>query len=186
VSTFVDLQNHKWAQKSIEFLNSKGIILGTSEHVFAPSAAMKRGDFALLLMKMFGLKSDATVRFSDVPQSSYYYEAITSLKAQGIVQGFGGDKFDPEAPMTRQDLMVMLHKALTKSGIKLKAGEASSLNRFADSDKVKSYAKDAVLALITEGIVKGDGSKLNPTAHASRAEVAVLLEQVFHKIPVHK
>ncbi|AJS60485.1 Ig-like domain-containing protein [Paenibacillus sp. IHBB 10380] len=185
-NTFVDLQNHKWAQKSIEFLNSKGIVLGTSEHVFAPNAAMKRGDFALLLMRMFGMKSDATVRFSDVPQSSYYYEAITSLKAQGIVQGFGGDKYDPEAPMTRQDLMVILHKALTKSGIELKAGEASLLNHFSDSDKVKSYAKDAVLALITEGIVKGDGSKLNPTAHASRAEVAVLLEQVFHKIPVNK
>ncbi|MED1662786.1 Ig-like domain-containing protein [Brevibacillus laterosporus] len=184
--TFGDLQNHKWAQNSIELLNSKGIILGTSDQTFTPKAAMKGGDFALILMRMFDLKSDVAGNTSDVPQNSYYSEAVTSLMGQGIIQSFEGEQFNPDTPITRQDLMVILYQAMIKSGMELKKGEVAELNRFADSNKVKNNAKEAISALIAEGIVKGDGRNLNPTAHASRAEIAVLLEQVLHKIPEKK
>ncbi|NKQ21101.1 Ig-like domain-containing protein [Brevibacillus laterosporus] len=184
--TFGDLQNHKWAQNSIELLNSKGIILGTSDQTFTPKAAMKGGDFALILMRMFDLKSDVAGNTSDVPQNSYYSEAVTSLMGQGIIQSFEGEQFNPDTPITRQDLMVILYQAMIKSGMELKKGEVAELNRFVDSNQVKNNAKEAISALIAEGIVKGDGRNLNPTAHASRAEIAVLLEQVLHKIPEKK
>ncbi|WP_035292556.1 Ig-like domain-containing protein [Brevibacillus laterosporus] len=184
--TFDDLKNHKWAQNSIELLNSKGIILGTSDHTFTPKAAMKGGDFALIMMRMFDLKSDVTGNTPDVPQNSYYSGAVTSLKDQGIIQGFEGEQFNPDTPITRQDLMVILYQAMIKSGMELKKGEAAELNRFADSNKVKNNAKEAISALVAEGIVKGDGKNLNPTAPASRAEIAVLLEQVVHKMPEKK
>lgn len=183
---FGDLKNHKWAQNSIELLNSKGIILGTSDHTFTPKVAMKGGDFALILMRMFDLKSDVAGNTSDVPQNSYYSEAVTSLVGQGIIQSFEGEQFNPDTPITRQDLMVILYQAMIKSGMELKKGEAAELNRFADSNQVKNNAKEAISALVAEGIVKGDGRNLNPTAHASRAEIAVLLEQVVHKLPEKK
>ncbi|RFB31495.1 Ig-like domain-containing protein [Brevibacillus sp. VP] len=184
--TFGDLKNHKWAQNSIELLNSKGIILGTSEHTFTPKAAMKSGDFALVVMRIFDLKSDVAGSTPEVPQNSYYSEAVTSLMGQGIIQSFEGEQFNPDTPITRQDLMVILYQAMIKSGMELKKGEVAELNRFADSNKVKNNAKEAISALVAEGIVKGDGRNLNPTAHASRAEIAVLLEQVVHKIPKKK
>lgn len=184
--TFGDLKNHKWAQNSIELLNSKGIILGTSEHTFTPKAAMKSGDFALIVMRIFDLKSDVAGSTPEVPQNSYYSEAVTSLMGQGIIQSFEGEQFNPDTPITRQDLMVILYQAMIKSGMELKKGEVAELNRFADSNKVKNNAKEAISALVAEGIVKGDGRNLNPTAHASRAEIAVLLEQVVHKIPEKK
>ncbi|MCG7406906.1 Ig-like domain-containing protein [Paenibacillus sp. ACRRX] len=181
--SFIDLQQHKWAQKSIELLSSKGIIKGTSEQTFSPGAAMKRGDFALLLMKLLNVSAQTSTAFIDVPQNSYYAEAISSLKAEGIVQGFKGGKFNPEAAISRQDLMVMLHKALTKSGFTFKNGDSSALLRFTDAGKVQDYAKAAVLTMLAEGIVKGDGSKLNPTGMATRAEVSVMLEQVLNLLP---
>ncbi|HAS00310.1 MAG TPA: scaffolding protein [Brevibacillus sp.] len=184
--TFDDLKNHKWAQNSIELLNSKGIILGTSDHTFTPKAAMKGGDFALIVMRMFDLKPDVAGNTPDVSQDSYYSGAITSLKDQGIIQGFEGEQFNPDTPITRQDLMVILYQAMIKSGMELKKGEAAELNRFADSNQVKNNAKEAISALVAEGIVKGDGKNLNPTAPASRAEIAVLLEQVVHKMPEKK
>ena len=184
--TFDDLKNHKWAQNSIELLNSKGIILGTSNHTFTPKAAMKGGDFALIVMRMFDLKPDVAGNTPDVSQNSYYSGAITSLKDQGIIQGFEGEQFNPDTPITRQDLMVILYQAMIKSGMELKKGEAAGLNRFADSNQVKNNAKEAISALVAEGIVKGDGKNLNPTAPASRAEIAVLLEQVVHKMPEKK
>ncbi|MGG0753387.1 Ig-like domain-containing protein [Brevibacillus laterosporus] len=184
--TFGDLKNHKWAQNSIELLISKGIILGTSDQTFTPKAAMKGGDFALILMRMFDLKSDVAGSTPEVPQNSYYSEAVTSLMGQGIIQSFEGEQFNPDTPITRQDLMVILYQAMIKSGMELKKGEVAELNRFADSNKVKNNAKEAISALVAEGIVKGDGRNLNPTAHASRAEIAVLLEQVVHKIPEKK
>ncbi|WP_028546612.1 S-layer homology domain-containing protein [Paenibacillus taiwanensis] len=183
---FTDLQKHKWAQKSIDLLSSKGIIKGTSAQTFSPAAAMKRGDFALLLMKLFHFSAHTSTAFNDVPPSSYYAEAISSLNSEGIAQGLGGGKFNPESSISRQDLMVMLHKALTKSGIPLQSGNSSVLLRFTDADKVQDYAKAAVLTMLAEGIVKGDGSKLHPADLATRAEVSVMLEQVLHKLSTVK
>jgi hypothetical protein len=49
------------------------------------------------------------------------------------------------------------------------------------TDISKSYAKGEIQALVTDGILKGDGTgKFNPTSTMTRQEVAVVLTNVLH------
>lgn len=50
--TFKDVKNH-WAQKDVEYLAARGIILGVGNEKFAPNAGIKAGDFKTLLSRIY-------------------------------------------------------------------------------------------------------------------------------------
>ncbi len=54
--------------------------------------------------------------FKDVPESDYGYNHIKKLKDYGVVNGDGEGNFNPDAPVTRRDVAVMIANALTVAG----------------------------------------------------------------------
>ncbi|WEK56385.1 MAG: S-layer homology domain-containing protein [Candidatus Cohnella colombiensis] len=179
--TFDDIQTVNWAKKEIEVLASKGIINGTSETKFNPSANITRADFLLLLVKTLGLQADFNSNFSDVNTNDYYYEALGIAKALGISTGTKDGLFDPKAQITRQDAMVLVARALRLTGDLGSSGNATDLNGMKDKDKVSSYAVNDVAALVDAGLVQGSGDKLNPLSNTSRAEIAVMMYRVYNR-----
>ncbi|AJS61487.1 licheninase [Paenibacillus sp. IHBB 10380] len=169
-----------WAKTAIEQLAVKGIIHGTSDQTFGPGQKMRRADFVLLLVRAFDLKAEADANFKDVAPESYYYEALRVAKKIGLVTGTGGDQFDPKSPISRQDMMVLLTRALKLAG-KSNIEASSDLSSFSDAAKVAEYAKDSVAILVKEEIVQGDGNALHPEQMATRAEAAVLVYRVILK-----
>ncbi len=170
-----------WAKEAIEALAAKGIVQGTSSTFFEPGAKMKRADFILLLVRAFDLKAGFEVSFADADQDAYYYEALGIAKQLGIASGVGGNRFNPGAEISRQDMMVFIVRALQKSGKLANAGSISDLGKFADASKVADYAVKAAAVLVREGIVLGDGKLLHPTGAATRAETAVLFYRIINK-----
>jgi N-acetylmuramoyl-L-alanine amidase len=65
-----------------------------------------------LLIGALDLRADITDNFTDVDKAAYYYDAVGTAKALGIVNGVGEGKFNPAAYNTRQDAMVMTARAL--------------------------------------------------------------------------
>ncbi|MEK3885144.1 S-layer homology domain-containing protein [Paenibacillus sp. PL2-23] len=173
--TFQDLTGHEWARKAIEVNASKGIVQGISDSSFAPAASIKRGDFMLLLMKTLDLSGDAIDNFSDVSLSSYYYEAIGTARSLGITEGKGDNLFDPEAFITRQEMMTLVFKGMKAANKGLISGTASELESYADYETIASYAKESIATLTKNGIVSGNGTDINPLGYATRAESAVLI-----------
>ncbi len=173
---FNDLAGYDWAKDSINALVEADIIKGTSATTFAPGKNIIRADFAVLLVRLFELTSDNTENFADVSSSDYFASELAIARNTGIVGGIGENKFAPRNNITRQDMMVMLYRAMTKLSIELSIGEVSA----ADFDEVSDYAKEAVSALISNGIVNGKNGEIDPKANATRAEVAVLLERVLN------
>ena len=169
-----------WAKTAIEQLVAKGIIRGTSDQTFEPGQKMKRADFVLILVRAFNLKADADGNFKDVVPGSYYYDALRVAKKIGLATGTGGDRFDPTSPISRQEMMVLLTRALKLAG-KSNVEASSDLSGFSDAVKVAEYAKDSFAVLIQEGIVEGDGKALHPEQMATRAEAAVLVYRVILK-----
>jgi len=108
----------------------------------------------------------------------YYYNAIAAAKSLGIAQG-DNNKFRPEAPLTRQDAMVLIYRALSVTGTKLSQGSASNISGFTDKGKISSYALTAVQTLVKAGIITGSNSKINPLGSLTRAEMAVILYRVM-------
>lgn len=177
---FKDMGSYSWASPSVDFLYDYKITTGTTSTTYGPSGAIVRGDFILMLSRAFRFTSAGSNSFTDVPSSSYYAQAIASAKAMGIAQGGSDGKFNPTAPLTREDAMVLLQRTLDKTGHSIASASNSYLSRFPDGAKVSSYAQSAVAALIQAGVVKGDDAgRINPKGSLSRAEMAVILHRVL-------
>ena len=177
---FHDLGGYDWAKDAINALAEEGIIRGTGPDTFSPGKNITRADFAILLTRAFELEGDTEENFIDVPKSAYYAPELAVAKACGVVEGIGGGKFDPEGEISRQDMMVMLYRALVRTGYALEETQAGALAGFSDGAQVSEYAQAAVASLITNGIIEGANGLLRPHARSSRAEVAVTLWRVLN------
>ncbi|WP_181592994.1 S-layer homology domain-containing protein [Paenibacillus sp. YN15] len=187
--TFSDLGQAEWSRKAVEVLASKGIIDGVSASQFAPEHFVTRGDFLKMLIPALQLEASgglALPSFEDVSPEDYDYEAIGIAQALGIIQGTGDNRFSPRALISREDMFVMVHRALLLAGVELKSENAAGLKRFADYEKIADYASADTAALVNTGIVSGDGDKLNPKSTATRAESAVLLYRLYNLQTVDK
>ncbi|MNH91121.1 Endo-1,4-beta-xylanase A precursor [compost metagenome] len=171
-----------WAQAAIQALTEKGIITGTSETTFEPDKNISRADFLLLLVKALGVKAEFNSNFEDVKQSDYYYEALGISKALGITDGVDGIRFNPKEDISRQDLMVLVARALKLSGKISATGTAADLSGFTDASSVADYAVESVAVLVKEGIIEGSGNAVNPLGKATRAEVAAMVVRILAKI----
>ncbi|GLX66791.1 S-layer homology domain-containing protein [Paenibacillus glycanilyticus] len=178
--TFADLTGVPWAKTQIEALASKGIINGTSVQTYSPNSAVTRADFIKLLVSTLGLTATFESNFDDVHSTDYYYNAVGIARKLGIANGSGGNRFDPRESISRQDMMTLTAQALVVAR-KLPAinGTAADMSGYADADQVSNYAALGVATLVKNGIVQGSGSKLSPLATTTRAEVAVMLYNIY-------
>ncbi|MGO5114619.1 S-layer homology domain-containing protein [Candidatus Avoscillospira sp. LCP25S3_F1] len=177
---FNDLTNYAWAVSSIDRLYEMGVVTGTGGGRFSPQNSISRGDFMLMLDRAFDFADVSGTGFTDVPAGSYYGSAIASAKALGIATGYANGTFQPNAPVTRQDAMVFLKRAMAADGWNMGSGDRLMLQGFRDGAYVAEYAVDAVSTMVGYGILTGNNnSELNPTAYMSRAEMAVVLTRVL-------
>ena len=172
---FTDLGNHAWAEDAINTLATDGIIKGTSASTYSPANNITRADFAILLVRAFDLKSDNTENFADVSANDYFASELAIARNNGIVSGIGDNKFAPRNHITRQDMMVIVYRALEKLGVKLESADVG----YEDFADVADYAQDAVKALITSALVNGKSGRIAPTDYTTRAEVAVLIKRIL-------
>lgn len=180
--TFNDITDYPWAKEAIETLASLGIIKGTTENTFEPGKNITRADFITLLVRALNLKTDIDTNFDDIEPGIYYYEPLGIAKKLGIAQGIGDNKFNPQAQISRQDLMVMVARALKITNKISTTGTFEDISTFADAGEVSSYAIEGVATLIKEGIIQGStGNMINPKGNATRAETAVIIYRIYTK-----
>lgn len=177
--SFKDMDKYGWANNPVEVLAAKGILSGTSENTFSPANNIKRGDFLLMLMRTLGLEAEVNSNFDDVSKTDYYYEAIGAAKILGITAGVGNNKFDPEAEISRQDMMVLVANAMKYADKLVVDGSEKDLDAFADAGGLAGYAISSVATLVKNGLISGNGNGINPAGTASRAEVATVMYKVY-------
>ena len=179
--TFVDLDGAAWAKKPVEVLASQGVLKDTQEKEYLPFADITRAEFLYSLVRALGVDARIDVNFKDIAADAYYYREIGIAKKLGITGGVGNNKFNPNAGITRQDMMVMTEKALRVLK-KLEAqGAPTELDRFADRTLVAAYAVNSAATMIKEGLITGSGGRLNPLGGATRAEAAVILYKLYNR-----
>jgi len=180
---FTDLSNHAWAADAINALAADGIIKGTSASTFSPKSNITRADFAILLVRAFNLTSENSENFADVSASDYFASELAIARNTGIVNGIGDNKFAPRNSITRQDMMVIVYRALSSLPLEGKVSAELTdevLSQYHDFTSVAPYARDAVSALISVGFVNGKNGCIAPTDYTTRAEVAVLINRILN------
>ena len=108
-----------------------------------------------------------------------------------MVQGLGPTTFGPERRITRQELAVLLARALEQADLAqgLGAAEIAYLLRdFTDAKLLAQWAREGVAQAVGEGLVKGrTPTTIAPLGTATRAEAATMLKRLMDqtmKLPV--
>lgn len=175
---FTDMRGH-WASEYVKELYEAGIVTGVTDTEFGPSLSMKRGDFVLMLYRAAGQPAvSGSAGFEDVAADAYYADAVAWAVANGITEGKSEGTFAPDDTLTRQEGFTFLYRALDVLGAGFVEGDTALLDSFADGASVAEWARSATATLITNGVVEGSESGLNPTGSLTRAEMAKMLASV--------
>ena len=170
-TTYSDVAGH-WAQAAILRWSDYGVLQG-SEGKFSPNGTLTRGQMAVILSRLLNLPAAPSAGFTDVAHDAWYADGINRCAAAGILQGSEG-KAMPEDPITREQAMVMLCRALD-----IAAEDVGALAGFSDLSLVSDYARPYVAALVKAGVVKGDANGLlNPLSKITRAEIVTMIDRL--------
>jgi hypothetical protein len=175
---FDDIASSPWAVDAITKLANAGIINGVADGKFAPYLFSKRGDFILMIAKTLKLDTDEESGFTDVAPEKYYANAIAAAKQAGIATGYSDGTFKPEENITRQDMMILVVKALEYLNYSTDS-DLAVLDDFADSNDISDYAKPYVATLVNAGFVSGTDKGIEPKALITRAQMACLVSPLY-------
>lgn len=190
---FEDTSRH-WAKDDILDLAGKMVIESTgggTSYKFEPNRNITRAEFATFIAKGLGLTADSAgssgaLSFPDVSSSDPSAEYVRAATAAGIINGYTDGTFKPSNNITREQMALMMVRAMEYTGYKMNAGGGASttLSRFKDAAKIQS--KDTVAKAVNEGVIQGvnvgTGFQFQPAGNASRAEAAVMLKRVLDKL----
>lgn len=171
---FDDLDSVEWAREPICKLAEMGVLRGKEYRLFYPNDNITREEFVKMLTVAYKLNiENKTAKFTDVNADDWFMPYVAAALENGIVNGVSDDVFGTGQNITRQDLAVMAYNAALKNGVEF---NTEGVQKFSDDDKISDYAKTAVYALKSQGIVNGiDGKNFAPQDTATRAEAAKIL-----------
>ena len=179
---FHDVADDAWYSDAVGFLAARDIVKGMPNGTFAPNHFVKRADFLIMAMNAFGIAPDdnATDHFSDTG-NSYYTAYVATAKRLGIVNGTGDNQFMPDKPISRQDMLVILHRLLEYAGELPETATGASLAQFEDVGDIAGYAREAVKRFVETGTVRGNGKALMPGSPTTRAQAAQVLYNLLDR-----
>ena len=185
VNPFRDVTESDWFYDDVRFANQNGLFNGVEKDLFAPEEPMTRGMLVTVLWRLDGETAPKTATtFTDVDANAYYADAVAWAAESGVVNGIGGNKFDPEGNVTREQIAAILFRYASLKGVDTAA--RANLATFPDAEKTSAYAHDALSWAVAAELVKGtkEGSTiyLDPQGSATRAQVAAILSRYAQNI----
>lgn len=180
-TVFNDIDGVLWASEAIHALADKGIINGKGENIFAPNDTVTREEFTKMLIGAMGISEDEYSGnvFADVPDDAWYVKCVNIANKNGIVTGTGEGKFGVGVNITRQDMAVMLYRALLARNANVSVTDVT----FGDKDSISDYATDAVSALTNLGAINGVGdNRFDPLGYATRAQAAKVIYGILNQL----
>lgn len=174
---FDDLDSVNWAKSAIVSLAKKGIVNGVGDNKFNPDASVKREEFVKMLVISLNAELKTTNKFIDVSEEEWYSPYIGAAAENEICSGISEEEFGIGRSITREDAAVMLYRAFRN-----RLNSIRDAKTFSDADEISSYAKEAVAALYSAGIIDGsDAEHFSPQNSITRAEAAILINRTIER-----
>lgn len=178
VPQFTDVPEGAWYHDYVYDLVYRGVVNGMTATTYEPEGKLTRAQFVKLLA--CSLAEAETLKtyegqhpFTD-SEGHWAETYIAWAKDKGIVEGVSATEFDPEAPITREQMATIFGRYALKQGIELPKSD-NAAGSFPDADKISEYAREFVELMRIAGILNGyeDGT-FRPQGNATRAEAAKL------------
>lgn len=173
---YTDIPAGSWAIGAVNAAKDYGLMQGTGEGTFGFGNSITKAEFIAVLDRMFGweLVNPEIPAFSDVAGSAWYYPYVETALVHDVIDSTG--TFNPAAPITREEMAVMLVRGLGYN--KLAQAAASFGNPFADVTNNAGYITIASDIGMTKGTSE---TTFSPASTAKREEAAAMLVRVYEK-----
>ena len=175
-SPFGDVSTSAYYYKAVKWAQKKGITGGIGNGLFGPNQPCTRAQIVTFLWRAAGSPVvNYAMNMSDVPEGSYYAEAVRWALSEGITTGTTGSTFSPDETCTRAQAVAFLFRYTASEAVTLQ----ELVSGFSDADSVPGYALSAMNWALAEEIVQGNGSKLMPNDSCTRAQIVTFLFRAY-------
>ncbi len=169
-----------WAYPGIQYCVTHGIMGGMGDGTFAPTGTTTRAQIVQILYNLEGTPAvSGTTPFTDLT-ANWYKPAILWAYQNNVVAGTSPTTFDPEGPVTREQIAVILTQYMFHVLKMNRTWTPADLSTFPDGAQVSGWAKEAMQDAVALGLINGtkapDGLVyLDPQGSAARQQVATIL-----------
>ena len=169
--SFSDVNAGDWYHEAVDYTLKNGLMNGVGGGKFDPNGSLTRAMLVTILYRSENTPdvSGESNPFADVPDGQWYTDAVIWAAKEKIVNGMSETTFAPNESITREQIATILYRydgAVKVSG---------DLDQFSDASDVSTYALDAMVWAVKEGIIGGMNGKLAPKDNATRAQIATIL-----------
>ena len=174
---FTDVDASAWYADAVKWALKNGVMSGYGNGLFGPNDTASRAMMAQILWNMEGKPVvNYAMGYTDVDTGAWYAEAVRWATAQGIMAGYGRDKFGPSDAMTREQLVTIMYRYAQLKKVDVSIGEDTNILSYDDALQVSQWAVPAMQWAVGAKIVNGtSASTLSPKTNASRAEIATII-----------
>ena len=172
---FRDVYEDDYFFDAVQWAAENGITGGVGNGRFGPSLDCSRGQTMTFLWRASGEPEPDSIStdLTDVAAGSYYYEAVLWAMQEGVTTGAGGNRFAPDATVTRGQFVTFLYR--------LAGASSDGVHPFADVP-AGSYYEKAIAWAFAEGITRGtSGTTFSPDAPCTRAQIITFLYRYFNR-----
>lgn len=170
---FADMPNG-WSRDAVASAVENGLLRG-NDGKLDPTGLLTRAQLATVIVRAFGATAEADLSgFTDVEADRWYYSALAKAKGMGVMNGTSSTTMSPDRPISRQEVFVILARAL-----KLADGKAETLNAYKDAESVGAWAVGGTAAMVSAGYVSGSNGYLLPTDNITREQFAQIIYNIF-------
>ncbi len=179
-ASFPDVNGH-WARTYVDYLCARGVLNGMKDSAgnpcFVPDRSITRAEFAVMLCRWMDLPpgSDGPTVFADEKDiPDWAADSVHAAAAAGLIRGSetaNGLFFLPSEPLTRAQAAVIL-------GRSMEGGRMSADLSFPDAAEIPAWAVSYISELCFMGVMRGDGTRLDPNGYLTRAQAAKLLTEL--------
>ena len=165
-----------WSTSALKAAVDNGLLNGFKEGngtYIKPDAPLTRAQMAAIVNRAFGAQEEATLLGAiDVPSDAWYYKDLQKAVKMGTMKL--DTKMRPNDSITRQEAFTILGRAL-----RMNDGTKADLTKFSDATQVSSWATSGMEAMVKAGYIKGDNNLLTPNADMTRAQFAVIMNNLI-------
>ena len=173
---FKDYDRSAWYAEAVSAAVDNGLLYGKSATVIDPNGDMTRAEMAAIINRSFGCYKTADIsQYKDVSKSKWYYKDVALAVQMGTYNGRSSSSMAPDSPITRQEAMTVVARALE---LDYDSYSKTDLSAFSDRSEISNWALPYVRAMVGADYIHGRGKVLAPLDNITRAEFA----QIFHNI----
>ena len=174
---FSDVPHGTYYEDAVDWAVENDITAGTSDTEFSPNETCTRAQAVTFLWRANGQPDAAGNNpFADVSTSSYYNEAVQWAVANGVTSGTSATTFEPDAPVTRAQVVTFLYRDAGSPSV-------SGSTSFADVP-TNAYYADAVRWAVSQGITAGTSTTaFSPDESCTRAQIVTFLYRASDDAP---